>query len=354
MIKLLAVLTLILTIIIYFGCSSKSFEQEIDRIFEKYNKDNSPGAAVAVFENSNIIFSKGYGLADIEKKVKIDSNTNFRLASVTKQFTAMCILMLYEQGKLSLDDKLSKFFPGFPDYADNIIIENLLQHTSGIRDYEDYIDDTVTVQLKDKDVLNIVMAQDSTYFEPGSEHRYSNSGYAVLAMIIEKISGKTFAEFLKENIFDPLGMVNTVAFEEGISKVPNRSYGYNDTDSGMVFSDQSMTSAVLGDGGIYTSINDMQKWDAALTQYRLISKELQEKAWTKGTTSDGEVFDYGYGWRLDEYDNRVTRYHTGSTCGFSNVYFRFPGSKISVLVLMNIRDKPAKELGQKVADLFLN
>jgi len=351
--RIFPVLLLVFTPFFICECNSNNYESEIDRIFAEYNSGYTPGAAVAVFKNSEIIFSKGYGLANLESGVKISSSTNFRLASITKQFTAMSVLILSEQNKLSLNDNLSKFFPDFPAYAKNITIENLLQHTSGIVAYEDYIDDTVTVQLKDKDVLEIVMAQDSTYFEPGSQHRYSNSGYAVLSMIIEKVSGKRFADFLKENIFDPVGMTNTIAFENGISEVPNRSFGYQDTVSGIVFSDQSLTSAVLGDGGIYTSINDMQKWDLALSQNKLISSPLQEKAWTKGKTSDGEIFDYGYGWRLDEYDNRVTRYHTGSTCGFSNVYFRFPDSNLSVLVLINIRNKPAKELGQKVADLFL-
>ncbi len=347
--------TILLLSIFSLSCRGPvDYEKEIDTIFENYNNSNTPGAAVAVYKNSEIIFTKGYGLADLETKVKIDSTTNFRLASVTKQFTAMCILILVEHDSLSLDDKLSKFFPGFPAYADKITIENLLQHTSGILAYEDYMDDTLTIQLKDKDVLDILMAQDSVYFKPGSEHRYSNSGYALLALIVEKVSGESFAGFLKRNIFDPLGMTNTVAFEEGISTVANRSYGYKDTDSGWVFSDQSLTSAVLGDGGIYTSVKDMQKWDRALSSYKLISGELQEKAWSKGKTTNGEVFDYGYGWRLDEYDNHVTRYHTGSTCGFSNVYFRFPEEGISVLVLMNIPDKPAKELGQKVADLYLN
>lgn len=351
--KIIKVLIPVFTLCFILSCGNESNESKIDKIFSEYDNDDAPGAVVAVYQNSDIIFTSGYGLADLEKNTPIDSLTNFRLASVTKQFTAMCILMLHEQGKLSLDDRLSKFFPDFPEYADNITLEHLLQHTSGMLAYEDYIDDTVTVQLKDRDVLDIVMARDSTYFEPGTKYRYSNSGYAVLAMIIEKVSGLTFAEYLKQNIFDPLGMTGTVAFEEGISEVPNRAFGYNDTDSGMVFSDQSRTSAVLGDGGIYTSVMDMQKWDKALSSYSLISKELQEKAWSKGTSADGETIDYGYGWRLDEYDGHVTRYHTGSTCGFSNVYFRFPKYYISVLVMINMRDKNAKELGQKVADLYL-
>ena len=229
--KFFPVLLIIFISIFMCSCNSNNYETEIDRIFAEYDSANTPGAAVAVFKNSEIVFSKGYGLANLEQNIKINSETNFRLASITKQFTAMSILILSEQGKLSLNDNLSKFFPDFPSYADGITIEHLLQHTSGILAYENFIDDTVTVQLKDKDVLEIVMAQDSTYFEPGSQHRYSNSGYAVLAMIIEKISGLTFAEFLKENIFVPVGMNNTVAFEEGISTVPNRSYGYNDTDS---------------------------------------------------------------------------------------------------------------------------
>jgi CubicO group peptidase (beta-lactamase class C family) len=353
MIKLLPQLFLLLSLFFVHGCDSNEIETEIDRIFAEYNNDKAPGAAVAVFSNSELLFSKGYGLADLEKNIGIDSRTNFRLASVTKQFTAMCILILIEQGKLSLENKLSDYFPYFPSYADKITIEHLLQHTSGLLAYEDYIDDTVTVQLKDTDVLEIVMARDSTYFEPGSQHRYSNSGYAILAKIIENISGKSFAVYLEDNIFDPVGMTGTVAFEQGISEVSNRAFGYHDTDSGMVFSDQSRTSAVLGDGGIYTSVTDMQKWDRALSSYQLISKEFQDKAWSKGTTTEGEVIDYGYGWRLDEYDNRVTRYHTGGTCGFSNVYFRFPENEISVLVLINMRNKPAKDLGQQVADLFL-
>lgn len=335
------------------SCGGNNLESSIDTIFNEFNTNTNPGLAVAVYQNGEIFFKKGYGLADIENRTPIEANTNFRLASVTKQFTSMCILILAEEGKLSLDDPITKYFNAFPEYGKGITIKNLLQHTSGLLDYEDYIDDTVTIQLKDRDVLSTLMKHDSTYFEPGTNYRYSNSGYALLALIIEEVSGKSFANFLHYNIFSPLGMTNSVAYEKGISEVRNRAFGYSKTDSGFVFSDQSLTSAVLGDGGIYTSVEDMFLWNEALSKNQFISNSMLNEAWRKSKLNDGSGVDYGYGWRLDEFNGYHRIYHTGSTCGFSNVYMRIPGRNLSVIVLMNTRDLPALEYGEKVAVLFL-
>ena len=177
--QLLAFTISLLTLV---SCGSNNMETKVDKIFSEFD-DSTPGAAVGVFKDSKLVFAKGYGLADLESKTPIDSKTNFRLASVTKQFTATCILLLEKEGKLSLDDKLTDIFPSFPEYGKNISIKQVLQHTSGMLAYEDFVD---TVQVMDKDVLQIMMDQDSTYFEPGTQHRYSNSGYAVLAMIVEE------------------------------------------------------------------------------------------------------------------------------------------------------------------------
>ena len=254
---------LIFSMILFTGCTMDN-EKKIDEIFGDYNKQDLPGAAVMVIKNGEILFEKGYGLANVEKKTPITSVSNFRLASVTKQFTAMSILLLIDRGKLKFETTLLDIFPNFPEYGSNIRIKNLLQHTSGLIDYEDLIEDTVTVQVKDKDVLELIMKTDSTYFQPGSQHSYSNTGYALLALTVEKLSDQPFRNFLKDNIFQPLEMDNTIAFENNVNEIKNRAYGYTIKDNVVEFTDQSITSAVLGDGGIYSSLNDLYKWDQAL------------------------------------------------------------------------------------------
>ena len=288
-----------------------------------------------VIENGEIIFQKGYGLANVEQNLPVTGATNFRLASVTKQFTAMSILMLIDRGQLKLETTLKEIFPNFPDYGKNITIKNLLQHTSGLIDYEDLIPDTATIQVKDQDVLNLIMQTDSTYFQPGSKHQYSNTGYALLALTVEKISGKPFRDFLRDNIFQPLGMDNTIAFEKNINEVKNRAYGYTIKDNIIELTDQSITSAVLGDGGIYSSLNDLYKWDQALYTGKLIDKKYLDESWTRGITNNGIEFPYGYGWRLEKYHDMEVIYHTGSTRGFRNIIYRMPEKKFTIVIFTN-------------------
>lgn len=343
----------LIVLLMLVGCNNKiDMNQKIDYIFSEFN-DTTPGASVAVVKDHKVIYQRGFGLADLERKTKIEPKTNFRLASITKQFTALSIMMLENENKLSFDDTLQKFFPDFPDYASKITIKNILQHTSGLLAYEDHMPDTLTVQLKDKDVVDILRQQDSTYFQPGTEHRYSNSGYAVLAIIIEKVSGKSFAQFLHDRIFAPLKMDNTVAYEKGISTVKNRAYGYTKTDTGFVDSDQSLTSAVLGDGGIYSSTIDLIKWDRSINDATLLKREKLNKAFEKAVLPNGDIVDYGFGWRLDPYRGYERRYHTGGTSGFSNIYMKLPKFNLTVIVLINIYDYDAKGYAEKIADLFI-
>lgn len=324
-----------------------NYEQETDRIFDEYQGEGVPGAVVRVIKDGQPVMTRAYGMADIEDEVPVTAETNFRLASVTKQFTAMCILILVDRGELALTDSLTDVFPDFPAYGREITITHLLQHTSGLKDYEPFVPEDSPVQVVDADVLKLMRAQDGTDFEPGSEHRYSNSGYAVLAMIVEKVSGQTFPEFLQQNIFGPLGMANTVAHREGVSTVSNRAYGYNVTDDGVEFSDQSPWSAVLGDGGIYTSVVDLTLWDAALYTDDLVSAELKRQAFTPF------LEDYGFGWRIDEYAGHLRMHHSGSTVGFRNFIERFPDDRLTVIVLSNRRNPEVDPLAERVADLFL-
>ena len=348
------ILALIFSMILITGCTMSN-EEKIDEIFNDYNKPDMPGAAVMVVKNGKVIFEKGYGLANVEENLPVTSATNFRLASVTKQFTAMSILMLIDRSRLKLETTLKEIFPDFPDYGKNIKIKNLLQHTSGLLDYEDLISDTATVQVNDKDVLDLIMQTDSIYFQPGSQHRYSNTGYALLALTVEKISGKTFRDFLRDNIFQPLGMDNTIAFENNINEVKNRAYGYSIKDSIVEFTDQSITSAVLGDGGIYSSLNDLYKWDQALYTGKLIDKKYLDESWNRGTTTNGVDFPYGYGWRLEKYHDIEAVYHTGSTRGFRNIIYRTPEKNFTIVILTN-RDAGSEfntlKFAHQIIDLY--
>jgi len=345
---------ILFTFLVLISCSSeKNINNKIDSIFEEFHGNSTPGVSVAVINEDKVIYQKGFGLADLKTKVLIEPKTNFRLASITKQFTAFSILLLEQENILALQDTLTKFFPNFPEYGNKITIKNILQHTSGLLDYEDYVDKTDSIQLKDKDVLAILMNQDSTYFNPGSKHQYSNSGYAILAMLIEKLSGMSYAKFLENNIFVPLGMSNSVAYENGISEIKNRSFGYSKNDSGFVFSDQSLTSAVLGDGGIYSSTIDLIKWDKEVDSPTLLTTEKFNRVFEKGKTTNGKEFDYGFGWRLDPYENFNRLYHTGGTSGFSNIYMKIPKLDLTIVVLINISGYDAKGYAEQIADLFI-
>ncbi len=318
-------------------------------LFTDYQGENTPGAAVLVIKKGKVAYEGLFGMADLGAKTPVESSTNFRLASVTKQFTAMSIMMLIERNQLTLDTSLSDVFPAFAEFAefaDHITIQNLLQHTSGLIDYESLIPDTATIQVHDKDVLALLQATDSTVFPPGSAYAYSNSGYSVLAMIVEELTSTSFPQFLEQNIFEPLGMNQTVAFVDGISTIENRAFGYSVESNGFAFADQSLTSAVLGDGGIYSSLDDLMKWDQALYTDSLVSFEMLQQAFTPGLES------YGFGWRIADYNGHLRYSHTGSTSGFRNVIQRYPDDQLTIIILTNRNDPVVEPLADELAELF--
>lgn len=323
-------------------------ESNVDELFQAYAGDGMPGASVMVIRNGQPVLTKSYGLANVVAGAPVEPSTNFRLASVTKQFTATSILMLVDDGKLSLDDSIRQHFPGFPKFADGIKIRHMLQHTSGIEDYEPIYGNRFPEQVTDSGVVEIISSTDGTMFAAGSEYSYSNSAYAILAVLVEKLSGKTFPEFLHDNIFAPLDMSNTVALVEGITTVPNRSFGYSVSNAGVEYSDQSAWSAVLGDGGIYSSVEDLFKWDQALYENGLISADLRAQSWTPGLET------YGFGFRIDEYKGHRRYHHSGSTSGFRNHMQQYPDDRLTIIVLTNRAEPDVAPLADKVADLFLN
>jgi CubicO group peptidase (beta-lactamase class C family) len=318
-----------------------------------FPRDDEPGAAVLVSLGDDVVLCEGYGIADMTTAAPITPETAFRLASVTKQFTAMCVMLLRHDGRLSYDDRLTTLLPDFPAYGASITVRQLLHHTSGLKDYEDMMPPGETTQVLDRDVLEMMKSAPGPDFVPGSQYHYSNSGYVVLAMIVERVSRARYAEFLRRRIFEPLGMNGSVAYEKGVSEVPRRAMGYKEENGAFHDADQSPTSAVLGDGGIYTSVLDYRKWDGALYTDQLVPQARLAEALTPGTLSDGRPTTYGFGWMIDEDARRRVIFHTGSTSGFNNCVRRIPERRQLVVVLCNRRGEQSKQLALEIEELML-
>jgi len=365
--KRLANTLLVALVLFAFSAAAQVSPSQIDAIFAPLKSSTAPGAAVLVIHNGQPVFRRGYGVTDLRTRRPIEAKTNFRLASFTKQFTATAIMLLARDGKLHYDDHLIDFFPEFPAYGKSITVRNLLNHTSGLPDYEDLLmkqyPDTLeekVPQILDAGVLKLLEQQTSGKFAPGSKWEYSNSGYAVLAMIAEKVSGKPFGQFLQERIFVPLKMQNTLAYENGKNEVKHRAYGHSKNDGAWRETDQSPTSAVLGDGGIYSSLDDLAKWDRALRDHTLLSEAEMRPALTPvqptdgpAKDSDGKPVSYGFGWHLEPYKGHKRIWHAGETTGFRTTIQRFPDDNLSVIVLANRSDVNPEELALQVADLYL-
>jgi CubicO group peptidase (beta-lactamase class C family) len=323
-----------------------------------------PGAAVAVLKDGRPLFERGYGVTDLKTLHKIDARTNFRLASVSKQFTAMAIMLLVHDGKLSYDQRLTDVFADFPEYGKGIRIRNLLNHTSGLRDYEDLMpaaNPNLPIeqqQINDAGVLELLKRQTSTRFPPGSKWEYSNSGYVLLGLVVEKASGISFPEFLHDRIFVPLHMSHTVAYVRGKNQVAERAFGHTFENGAWKQTDQSTTSATLGDGGVYSSLEDLARWDRALRNNTLLSRMEIEPALTPVTVPgvigpDNSPAQYGFGWFLNPYKGHRRMWHYGETMGFRTTIQRFVDDRLTIIILCNRADQNPSDLARKIADLYL-
>jgi CubicO group peptidase (beta-lactamase class C family) len=346
--------------------------EQTDAIFAPFRSSNAPGPAVLVLKDGRTLFKQGYGVTDLRTGHPINAQTNFRLASVTKQFTAMAVMLLVHDGKLSYDDRLTDIFPDFPEYGKWISIRNLLNHTSGLQDYEDLMVQTspATVatdaaqsqipQIQDAEVLELLKRQHATKFAPGTKWAYSNSGYVILGLIVARVSGEPFGQFLHDRIFTPLKMNNTLAYKSGQNQVAHRAYGHTKVEKQWLQTDQSPTSATLGDGGVYSSLDDLAKWDAALGSHTLLSEAEMRPALTpveipggSAEEPDSKPAKYGFGWFLNPYQGHARMWHYGETVGFRSSIQRFVDDHLTVIVLCNRSDLEARELALKVAGLYL-
>jgi CubicO group peptidase (beta-lactamase class C family) len=358
--------------------SKDATERQIDAIFSDLTQPDAPGLAVLVKRDGKIIFEKGYGSRELHSHTRIDPVTNFRLASFTKQFTAMAVMLLVHDGKLHYDDHLTDIFPDFPAYGKPITVRSLLTHTGGFLDYESIMEAeekasgpmwTAEHQVQDEEVLKLLEKQKTGKFAPGTSWSYSNSGYVVLGLIVANVSGMPYRDFLKKRIFDPAGMAQSVVYQKGINEISNRAYGHSKHEDKFVETDQSPTSATLGDGGVYSNLEDLAKWDEALQKHTLLSeKEMalalmpvklndgSETRWPKeiggNTQGAGNPVSYGFGWFLDPYKGRPRMYHAGGTMGFRTMIERFTTDGLTVVILCNRLDLDPGALSERVADLF--
>ena len=345
---------------------------DVGAIFAPLVEGKSPGVAVLLRHDGRNVFERGYGVRDLRTMAAIDAHTDFRLASFTKQFTAMAVMLLVHDGKLRYDEPLTEIFPDFPAYGRAIAVRHLLTHTAGLADYEDLMGETkwTTVhQIQDEEVLAL-LKQASPKFAPGTSWAYSNSAYVILGLAVAKVSGEPFGEFLRRRIFEPLRMRDTLAYVNGKNRVPNRAYGHTREGSQFVETDQSATSATLGDGGVYSNLADLSKWDEALEKHALLRAEEMQPALTPVKLADGsgpkwpttpghdnlnpgKPVAYGFGWFLDPYEGHARMWHTGSTMGFRTVVERFPADKLTVVVLCNRTDLDPAKLALAAAGLLL-
>lgn len=324
------------------GAEPAPLDSFADRLFADYDNRHVPGAAVLVVERGRVLVRRGFGSADLESGTAVTPDSRFRLASVSKQFTAMAILLLAREGKLSLGDSLARWLPDLPQWSERVTVLHLLTHTSGIVDYEDHLPESADRQILDEDVRKILAGRTELYFEPGTEYRYSNSGYALLARITEEASGESFPTVLRTRIFDPLSMTGSVAHIEAKSVVSDRAYGHARDGAGWRRADQSATSAVLGDGGIYASIDELGRWIMEILDPRLLPEELVSEAiQPRVETGEGSI-RYGFGWRIMEVGEASSYahpvevvWHTGETAGFRNALVLIPERQVGVVVLTN-------------------
>jgi len=326
----------------------------VDAIFADYTRAGSPGCAVGVFQNGAIAFARGYGMASIEHDLPITADTVFYAGSVSKQFTAMAAALAIQQGKLSYDDSVRKHLPELPAYADRIKVSHLLHHTSGLRDYNTLL---AVAGRRDEDawdnaaVLRITARQKALNFEPGAEYLYSNTGYTLLATIVERATGTKFAAYADERIFKPLGMTASHFHTDARRLVKHRALGYGGREGAWTM--DTPINERAGAGGVYTSITELQKWDENFYNGKVGGMALLERLQTRAALNDGKTISYAWGLQIGEYGGLPIVEHSGSLGGYRAHIFRVPSEHTSVALLCNVSAVNTNTLARQVASVVL-
>ena len=328
---------------------------KVDAVFGPFDSSDSPGCALAVLREGRVIFQRGYGMASLELSVPITPETVFDIGSSEKQFAATAMLLLQQDGKLSLSDDIRKFLPEIPSYGTTITIDHLLRHTSGLRDYIGLLElaghrtEDVTT---DEDALFLIARQKALEFPPGTRHRYSNTGYFLLSQIVRRASGQTLAQFASERILRPLSMTSSVYLDDHTQIVPGRATAYSPGRGGGFRLDTSNWEQT-GDGGLQTSVLDLARWDENFYSPRVGGERLVTELQAPGVLSDGRPLTYARGLRVDEYRGLKRVAHGGSWAGYRAQLLRFPQWHFSVIILCNLSTAGPGDRATKVAELYL-
>jgi D-alanyl-D-alanine carboxypeptidase len=354
---------------------AQSVADRLNALLAKWNHKDEPGMAVLLIRDGRVEYRKAFGLADLDVRTPITPDTQFLLASVSKQFTAMAIMILAEQRKLQFDDTLAKFCPEFPAYARTITIRHLLNHTAGLTEYQQLLVGKVgknyfrssksppaAHEFTAAEALQALSRQKTLRFSPGEKFEYSSSGYVLLGQIIERVTGKRYAEFLKETIFDPLGMQDTLVVDERKQKVPRLALAYEKRNGQWQDITYSPENHIYGEDNVISTVNDLYKWDQALYTERLVHRSTLEMAFTPGRTNDGKEIktytdilagpnSYGFGWFISTLDGDKVVEHSGGWSGYSTDILRVPSRRVTAIVLANSSNDEVLDIAQEMVEI---
>jgi CubicO group peptidase (beta-lactamase class C family) len=330
---------------------------KVDKVFEQWNKPDSPGCALGIYQNGQIVYKHGYGMANLNDDIPITPATVFHVASMSKQFTAASILLLAQQGKLSLDDDVHKYIPELPDFGQRITLRHLLHHTSGLRDQWSllelagwrYSQDLIT----DEDVMSVVTRQKALNFKPGEKYSYSNTGFTLLAIVVKRVSGMSFREFTTKNIFEPLGMTHTHFRDDHEEVIKHDALGYEQDGKDKPFRMNLTNFDTAGATSLHTTVEDLQLWDENFYHPRVGGPALVQAMLERGKLNSGEVQDYASGLVIGTYKGLPTVDHGGADAGYRSDMKRFPEQHFSAAVLCNFADTNPSGLVDQVADIVL-
>lgn len=349
--KLLVLFT-VLIMCVQFNLTAQDLESQIDQVLETKFENNGPGAVFLVAKNGKILYEKAFGLSNLELQVPMQTDNVFEIGSMTKQFTAVSILMLMEEDKLGLEDEITQYIPDYPTYGHRITIHHLLTHTSGIKDFT-RVKGLNAIAQNDMEPMEIInfFKDEPMDFAPGMEFKYNNSGYVLLGYVIEKASGMSYEDFVEQRIFKKLDMSSS-RYASHSEVVLKRAYGYHKRED---YSNARHISFSIpyASGSLMSTVTDMLRWEEAIKNHVLLSKETTQMAFTNYTLNNGDRIHYGYGWHIKELDDVLSYEHGGSIFGFKSMGVYLPQEDIYVIGLSNCDCNSPTEVTREIAKLVL-
>jgi CubicO group peptidase (beta-lactamase class C family) len=329
---------------------------QIDALFANLDEGRQPGAAVMVILGGEVVHARGYGLANLETGERITPDTVFRLGSVSKMFTAMAIATLADRGALGLDDPAGRHVAALARHR-AITIRHLLSHTSGLPDYYEEFDPTPWLARgeipSNADTVAFLGGMDPVLFTPGERYEYSNPGYEVLALVVEAVSGRSFREFMRKEIFAAIGMDHSSIHDHTRPGIEPRALGYSPQGEGFTLDDDDPLNGITGSGSQFSTLLDFHAWNRAIESGALLSPAMQAQVFTRARLNGGQEIDYGFGWRLNAYRGHRRTMHSGSWIGFRSAFTRYPDLGLTIVILSNRSDHDPSDMSERVADLFL-